>query len=223
MEFWLDTCDKNRIQQAQELGFLHGVTTNPTSVADSKKPLELLLKELQLWQHGLVCVQVVGTDVETMLKEAKALYKFSNRFIIKVPVTRMGIEVISKLSREYIPVLATAIYTPVQALMAFKVGANYIAPYIGKIQKHTGEDPFEVLEEIMAIQKRYEFQGKILAAGIKDLTQFQRSLKLGVDAITVPDKVYDLLVTDNEGTLASLEGFLISWQEAARSQLLHDI
>ncbi len=202
MELWLDTIDLETIAKAHELEILDGVTTNPTILSQSKKPLEQTFEEILNAQESPLAVQVTS---EEMLKEAYALHEYSSRIIIKVPATKEGYPVIRALSDDGIKVMATAIFEPQQAYLALKLGADYAAFYFSRIEE-AGSSPLELLKCAQAFKKNEGFDGKILAAGIRTLEQFTLLAHHGCDAITLPARVFQsLLATPSIAKKALME------------------
>ena len=133
MEIWLDTAEVELIESAKGMGILHGVTTNPSIVAKSNVRLEDLLEKLLLIQDGPVTAQVTAQDALKMIEQGESLYQFSNRIMIKVPVTKEGLKAIHGLSLKKIQTMATAVFDSNQVLLAARAGSTYIAPYFFSI------------------------------------------------------------------------------------------
>ncbi len=213
MEIWLDTSNDSVVINAERLGIIEGVTTNPTILAQSKAPLQETIRNLLKAQKGLVAIQILADDVEGMCKQARMLYAFSNRILVKIPVTQNGICAIFALSQEGIPTLATAIFELQQALLAFKAGASYLAPYLGRIAD-TGESPIQVISHMHALKLQYGFKGKIMGAGIRELSTALECIKAGICAITLSEKIFTELVQDSESTLQALDKFAADWSKS---------
>lgn len=213
MELWLDTHATSTVQRAKDMGVLHGITTNPSIVASSGRPLRALLDDFLSLQAGPVAVQVVGTDVQEMLRQAKALWGYSQRLMIKVPVTEAGLICMYRLAQEGIPVLATALFEPQQALLACKAGASYLAPYVGRIRDQ-GVDPWAVLKQMVEIKRHYGFNCKILGAGLRTKEDFNSCASLGLCSVTIPEKIFNPLFQPSEGMAKALSDFTNDWQRA---------
>ncbi len=219
MEIWLDTTDEACITDAIKRGLLHGITTNPTSVSHSEKPLEDLLKELLDIQDGPVAVQVVADSREEMIRQAELLTAHSPRVIVKVPVTSQGLISIYELSSRRIPVMATALFEPYQALLAFKAGAHYVAPYLRKIQDAGGsfKTTLLLMQKLIAT---YSFDSKIIAASIPNLETLLFCAEIGLSAATIPATIYKDLVSDHPATVRATVKFSEDWQEAPQSSII---
>src|SRR5579862_3096571 len=162
MQIWLDTAEIPLIEKASKMGILYGVTTNPSIAALSKLPLEDLIDALLKVQKGQVAVQVTANDAKTMIAQAEALHRFSDRIVVKIPVTEDGLMALHALSQK-IPTMATAVFDVNQVLLAAKAGASYIAPYYSKIceAEINGIDTIRVMLDLL---RRYAFPSQLLAA-----------------------------------------------------------
>lgn len=207
MDIWLDTANIQAIKKAVQCGLLSGVTTNPTIIASSKLDLESLLEGLLDNQEGPVTVQVMSDETEEMVRQGQTLFSFSNRLIVKVPVTKKGLEAIHRLSRQGIPTMATVLFTPQQAFMAAIAGADYIAPYISRLEK-TGQDPWAMLASIIRIFNNYRFKTKILGASIKTVEQVMQCTELGLYGVTIKEDLLDQLMEDHALTTQSVQTFI---------------
>lgn len=206
MEIWLDTTDLKTIQHAHSLEILYGVTTNPILLAEANQEPHHLFQQILDKQIGPLAVQIAETDKEDMLRQAKELYRFSSRIIVKIPACRDGYFVIEELSEEGIPVMATTIFEAHQAYLAMKLRACYIAPYLGRIADG-GKDPKALLELIQKMKQDYGFESKVLAAGIRSLDFFNMAIETGCSAITLPKKVYNEFISAPPGAEKALEDF----------------
>lgn len=211
MELWLDTINFEIISQAESMGILDGVTTNPTILASSHIPLKEIINTLLDIQSGPVVLQVLSDEFNEMMQEAEYYYSQSNRVIVKVPVTKVGLQVLSALAERHVPTVATTIFAPSQLLLAAKVGATYAAPYLGRMDL-AGENSFELLDSMINILKNYAFDTKILAASLKTPYQAIRCAEMGVHAITLKSNVYREFVEDNIFTLECLDQFQEDWK-----------
>lgn len=208
MEIWLDTVNALSVQKAKRLGVLGGVTTNPSLIAEEKKKnLKQLLNDLLHHQEGPLAVQVMSDETSEMVQQGQTLFSYSNRIVIKVPMTKNGLEALHLLSRQGIPTLATMVYSTRQALMAATAGADYVAPYVSQLESSQG-DPCMVLASMVKIFQNYQFKTKILGASIKDVEQAMRCAEIGIYGITVKEVIFDKLVEDHTLTSERLQKFL---------------
>jgi len=206
MEIWLDTADTQSIKKATRLGLLCGVTTNPSVVALSGRSLKNLLKDLLHEQEGPIAVQVDEDKIFEMVQQGQNLYSFSNRIIVKVPVTQNGLETIQLLSRQGIPTIATTIFYPHQALMAALAGADYVAPYLSHIEKN-GEDPWQTLKTIVQIFQNYRLKTRILGASLSSIDHFIKCASIGIYGVTLKEHLLEELVGNQFLTTQALEVF----------------
>ncbi|CUI15657.1 putative transaldolase [Candidatus Protochlamydia naegleriophila] len=216
MDIWLDTTNVKTIQKAVRVGILSGVTTNPSLLAHNKKDVEKTLEDLLHHQEGPVTVQVVADDTHEMLQQGQMLYSFSNRIIVKVPITKNGLEAIHLLVRQGIPTMATVVFHPRQALMAALAGANYVAPYISRIEK-MGKDPWEMLNSMTTIFQHYRLQTKILGASLSSIEQVVKCAEIGIYGVTLKDEIFEKMIEDNPATLEGVHQFSEDWKKASSS------
>lgn len=206
MEIWLDTTDLKTIEDAHALEILHGVTTNPILLADSKQDPEQLFQHILDRQIGPLAVQIAKTNAQEMIVQAKNLYDFSSRIIIKIPACRDGYFAMEELAEEGIPVMATTIFEPHQAYLSLKLQARYVAPYLGRV-KDEGKDPKQLLNMIQQMKSAYGFEGKIIAAGIRSLDQLNLALETNCEAITLSKNIYEQFLSAPSGAEKALEEF----------------
>lgn len=219
MEIWLDTIDFDCIEKAKQMGILHGITTNPSIASKAKWPLENLLGKLLEAQSGPVTAQVTADRAEAMIRQAKALFSLSKRIIVKIPVTPEGLIAISALSKEGMPVMATAVFDPNQILLAARAGAQYIAPYFSRIcESEIGG--IETVKGMMRLVHHYQFPSKIIAASLHSAEQIKQCLELGTHAVTLNEKVFSLFIEENPFTRQALQRFEKDWEKAPRSLTL---
>ncbi len=219
MEIWLDTSDLELIGKAKEMGILYGVTTNPSIVAKSNESLEGLLEKLLQVQKGPVTAQVTADNAEKMIQQGEALYQFSNRMIVKVPVTKEGLKAIHALTQRQIPTMATAVFDPNQVLLAASAGATYIAPYFSSICESDRDGPqlFKAMQEIL---DRYKFPSKLLAASLKTGDQVRECAAVGVHAVTLNKDVFLLFINDHPETMKRIDRFAKDWKTVKEGKRL---
>ncbi len=209
MQIWLDTTDLPTLEKAQKRGILHGVTTNPSMlVSNPRDTLTALLSA----QPGPVAVEVFEDMAASMISQGKALYDFSPRIVVKVPVTERGLEALYTLSKEQIPVMASAIVQPTQALVAALAGAGWVAPYFSRIMK-SGDNPLAQLEAIKKIISSYQMRTRILAVNPKTVEQIKSCAEIGIDAITIREDVFTDLIETHELTAQTIEQYADDWKK----------
>lgn len=191
MKIFVDTAQIEEIRKVKEWGILDGVTTNPTLLSQTGKPWkEAALEILKEIPDKPVSLEVIATDFEGMVKEARELAKMGDNVVIKIPFTYEGIKAVQALKIEGIKTNVTLVFSSLQALLAGKAGADYVSPFIGRIDD-IAYNGMEVLEEIIQIYTLYEFQTEIIAASIRHVDHVKNCALLGVDIATIPFKVIE--------------------------------
>jgi fructose-6-phosphate aldolase 1 len=187
MELYLDTSDVAAVKTLARIFPLAGVTTNPSIVAAGKKPLETLLPELQdaLGGQGRLFAQVMANTAEGMVNDARKLRGIIPDIVVKVPVTAEGLAAIKMLKAEGIPTLGTAVYGAAQGLLAALAGAEYIAPYVNRIDAQGGNG-IRSVEELQQLLELHAPESKVLAASFKTPRQALDCLLVGCQSITLP-------------------------------------
>lgn len=215
MELWLDSINTATVKHAADLGILAGVTTNPSILSQSAHDFEYVIGSILDNQPGKLAVQVVHTDYESIVDQAKKLAAISDRIIVKIPAAEDGFRSIATLERLNIKTLATTIFESRQVITAALCGASYAAPYVNKIEAISGR-AFEMLKESQTILDAHNLDMKIMAAAVKSVEQFMLCTKLGIPAVTLPDDVYDSLFVSNEEIAKSLQQFQLAWASNKR-------
>lgn len=213
MQIWLDTTNIDLVKKADRLGILYGVTTNPALIAQSGKEMKTVLQELLDHQDGPVTAQVMAPDTRGMIEQGQRLYDFSDRIIVKVPVSHEGYEAINTLTAQEIPTMATVILEPHQALVAALAGAHYVAPYVGQIEK-SGKNHWDVLAAMLAIFEKNHIDTQIVAASISTLEQVTRCAEMGVPHITLKDEAFSKLIATSQSTLERVNQFAAAWSDS---------
>lgn len=211
MEVWLDSCDRQFIQNACRFGFVDGVTTNPTLLAPIKDHPEDFFNELLAMQEGPITVQVTAEKSEEMVKSAMALHVFSERIIVKIPATQQGLLAMKKLYEEEVPVMATAVFDTSQAILAALSGAAYVAFYFGRMLD-AGINATDVLRTTATVFRKQSLETKIMVASLRTADQIVTCAEIGVDAVTLKKSLFDEWVADNKNTLDSLKAFTADWE-----------
>ena len=187
----IDSADIKKAREIERYYTIAGITTNPTILSKIEGTLENKLKELKEFTYGKyeVHVQTTESEVEKIVEEAKKLRDyFGESFYIKIPVTKSGLEAMKLCSKEDIRVTATAILTPMQALAAAKNGANYVAPYVNRME-NVGQDAKEAILEISNLL--IDYPTEILAASFKNVKQVQDILRCGAEAVTMAPEIIE--------------------------------
>lgn len=225
MQYLLDTAEIESIKKAFELYPLDGVTTNPSIIAKENKGFISLLNQIRniIGEDKMLHVQVLAKNAEQMIKEAKYLKnKIGGNIYIKIPVTAQGIKAIKSLKPHNFQITATAIFTPQQALMAAKAGADFVAPYVNRIS-NTNVSGIKVVREIVHLLKENNLKTKVLAASFKNIQQIHEVTLNGAQAITAGVELTEKLL-EHSGTSNSVEKFIKDWETIyGKGNLTYDI
>ncbi len=214
MELYLDTSDVDAVKTLARIFPLAGVTTNPSIVAAGRKALEVLLPELHdaIGGQGRLFAQVMATTAEGMVSDAHKLRAMIPDIVVKVPVTAEGLAAIKLLKKEGIPTLGTAVYSAAQGLLAALAGAEYIAPYVNRVDAQGG-DGIQTVVDLQNLLKMHAPHAKVLAASFKTPRQALDCLLAGCDAITLPLDVAQQLIS-SPAVDAAMAKFAHDWQSA---------
>uniref|UniRef100_A0A7V4JQT0 Probable transaldolase n=1 Tax=Thermodesulfobacterium geofontis TaxID=1295609 RepID=A0A7V4JQT0_9BACT len=191
MKIFVDTAKIEEIKKVKEWGILDGVTTNPTLLSQTGKPWkEAAFEILKEIPDKPVSLEVIATDFEGMVKEARELAKMGDNVVVKIPFTYEGIKAVQALKAEGIKTNVTLVFSSLQALLAGKAGATYVSPFIGRIDD-IAYNGMGVLEEIIQVYTLYDFETEIIAASIRHIDHVKNCALLGVDIATIPFKVIE--------------------------------
>ncbi|MFQ6116612.1 MAG: fructose-6-phosphate aldolase [bacterium] len=211
MKFFLDTANIDEIKQAASMGILDGVTTNPTLVSKEKGKFKDILLNICEVVDGPVSAEVVATDFEGMVKEARDLASLHSNIHVKIPMTREGLKAVKALSGEGIRVNVTLCFSPSQALMAAKAGATFVSPFVGRVDDISGVG-MDIIADIRTIFDNYGFTTEVLAASLRHPLHVVEAALIGADIATMPYKVFDQLF-NHPLTDVGLKRFLDDWEK----------
>ena len=214
MKFFMDTADVNEIREAESLGILDGVTTNPTLVSKTGRPFKETIEEICTIVKGPVSAEVVSVDTDGIIKEGRELAKIADNIVVKVPLIKDGLKAVKVLTSEGIKVNVTLCFSSNQALLAAKAGGTYISPFVGRLDDkgHTG---MEVVDEIRTIYDNYGFETQIIVASIRNPLHIRDAALMGADIATMPFAVFDNIVK-HPLTDAGLKQFLADWEKVPK-------
>ncbi|MDV5121205.1 MAG: fructose-6-phosphate aldolase [Candidatus Scalindua sp.] len=214
MQFFIDTADVNEIREAESLGILDGVTTNPTLISRTGRPFKETIEEICSIVKGPVSAEVVSVDTDGIIKEGRELAKIADNIVVKVPLIKDGLKAVKALTSEGIKVNVTLCFSSNQALLAAKAGGTYISPFVGRLDDkgHTG---MEVIDEIRTIYDNYGFETQIIVASIRNPLHVRDAALMGADIATIPFAVFNNIVK-HPLTDAGLESFLADWEKVPK-------
>jgi len=219
IELYLDTADVAEVKRFNQCLPLKGVTTNPSILAKSKQGLNQTLAGMQEALGGTprFHAQVVSATVEGMVEEARQIHELPYDMVVKVPATETGLSAIKLMKKEGIQVLATAIYSAQQGFLAALCGADYLAPYVNRIDAMNGNG-VEVVADLQLLLDQNQLPAKILAASFKNTQQAMEVMKLGIEAITLPVDVAAQMFS-HPSVQAAVDQFDKDWKSAFGNKL----
>ena len=189
MRFFIDTANLSQIKEAQDLGILDGVTTNPSLMAKEgiagEENIKKHYKDICDIVDGDVSAEVISTDIEGMIKEGKELAELHPNIVVKVPMTKDGIKAIKYFSENGIRTNCTLVFSQGQALLAAKAGATYVSPFIGRLDD-ISSDGVQLIYKIVDMYNYYGFDTQVLAASIRHTQHIIQCADAGADVITAP-------------------------------------
>ena len=212
MKFFVDTGNLADIRRLHALGIIDGVTTNPSLMAKEARDPHDILREICDVVQGPVSGEVVATDYDGMLREGRDLREISEHIVVKVPFTQAGVRACKTLTEEGTRVNVTLVFSAAQALIAAKVGAYFVSPFVGRLDDiaHVGMD---LIEDIVEIYDNYEYTTQVLVASTRGPLHIVQAAKLGADICTCPPAVIEALFK-HPLTDIGLERFLKDWEKA---------
>lgn len=218
-ELYLDSADLGQISRFGACLPVHGITTNPSILAKSGSGLAELLPKVAeaLGEKAIIHVQVVSESADAMVREALNLQELPYAIVVKVPATEIGLTAIKRLKARNIPVLATAIYSVQQGFLAALCGADYLAPYVNRIDA-MGANGVRVVADLQSLLDRHHLGSKLLPASFKNTQQVLEVLKAGVGSITLPPDIAAELFA-HPAVQPAVNRFSQDWQEVFGQKL----
>lgn len=211
MKFFIDTANIEEIREANKLGVIDGVTTNPSLIAKEGRDFKEVINEICEIIDGPISAEAVSPDVEGMVAEGRELSKIHENIVIKIPMTTEGIKATRKLSGEAIKTNVTLVFSPLQALMAAKAGATYVSPFVGRLDD-VAHDGMGLVDKIIQIYENYGFTTEIIVASIRNPIHVLDAALMGADIATIPFKVITQ-IAEHPLTDRGLEKFLDDWKK----------
>ena len=214
MKFFIDTASIAEIKEANDLGVLDGVTTNPSLVAKEGKEFIPLLKEICAIVHGPISAEVLSTDFNGMMKEGRELAKIHENIVVKVPLIKDGLKAVKALKAEGIRTNVTLCFSANQALLAAKAGAFFISPFVGRLDD-ISQNGMELIGQIVTIYHNYGYDTQVLVASVRHPLHVIDAAMMGADICTMPFKVIDQLIK-HPLTDIGIERFLADWKKGQK-------
>jgi transaldolase len=218
MKFFVDSGNLEEIRKLVPLGIVDGVTTNPSLLAKEPRDATDIIKDICRLVQGPVSYEVVATDAKGMITEGRKLAAVDPHVVVKAPFTTAGVEATKALSSEGIKVNVTLCFSPAQALIAAKVGAAYISPFIGRLDD-IATDGLELVRQIVEIYRHYSFRTEVLVASVRGPMHIVQAARMGADVCTCPPAVLEACFK-HPLTDIGLEKFLKDWNKAQENQKL---
>lgn len=211
MKFFIDTANIDQIKDANDMGMVDGVTTNPSLIAKEPGEFKQIIADICKIVKGPVSAEVISLEYEGMVKEARELAKIANNIAVKIPMTVEGLKAVKTLSGEGIKTNVTLVFSALQALMAAKAGASFVSPFVGRLDD-LAETGMDLVEEIAQIYTNYDFDTEIIVASIRNPLHVLESALIGADIATIPYTVLKKLASHHM-TDKGIEAFLSDWNK----------
>lgn len=210
MKLFIDTANIEEIKEANELGVICGVTTNPSLIAKEGRDFKTVIEEITSIVDGPISAEVISLEAKAMVEEAIPLAKMNKNIVIKIPMTKEGLKAVKILSSMGIRTNVTLIFSASQALLAARAGATYVSPFIGRVDD-VNADGLSLISDIVSIFSAHKIQTEIICASIRNPNHVTQTAKLGADIATVPYNVI-LQMIKHPLTDAGIEKFLKDWE-----------
>jgi transaldolase len=214
MKFFLDTAIRDEIREMAALGFVDGVTTNPSLLKVADAPYRDVLAEICELVAGPVSAEVLAEDVPGMLREARELAGIAKNIVIKVPMGREGLQAVVGLKEEGIDTNVTLVFSTNQALLAAKAGARFVSPFIGRLDD-IGHEGMAVVEEIVRVYENYEYATEVIVASVRHPMHVVDAALIGADIVTMPARVLEAMFHHSLTDVGKAK-FLDAWREVPK-------
>ena len=217
MKFFVDTANIDEISELSEMGVVDGVTTNPSLIYKSGRDFKEVIKEIARIVSGPISAEVTSLDKNEMIDQGLELSKIANNIVIKVPLTEHGLIACKNLSKKSIKVNVTLCFSSSQALIAAKMGATYISPFIGRLDDISNEG-LNLIEEIITIYNNYpdKLNTEVLVASIRSPLQVAQVAQMGADVATIPPKIIKQMIK-HPLTDIGLNSFMEDWKKTGQT------
>jgi len=213
MRFFIDTANVDEIREANSLGVVCGVTTNPSLIAKEGRDFVEVVKEIAEIVDGPINAEVISLNHEGMIAEADKLAKIHKNIVIKLPMTAEGLKATKALSEKNIKTNVTLIFSAAQALLAARAGATYVSPFVGRLDD-IGQNGMGLIEEIVEIFEVNAIETEIIVASVRHPIHVVEAARLGADIATVPYKVINQMLK-HPLTDKGIENFIKDWEGAS--------
>lgn len=215
MKLFIDTANVDEIREANELGIICGVTTNPSLIAKEGRDFKQVVTEITSIVDGPISAEVIGMQADQMVEEAKELVKIHKNIVIKIPMCAEGLKAVSRLSKLGVRTNVTLIFSAAQALLAARAGASYVSPFLGRVDDIAGTG-MDLIRDIVEIFEIHAIETEIIAASVRGPLHVVEAAKAGSDIATVPYKVL-MQCIEHPLTAAGIERFLKDWESVPKN------
>jgi len=214
MKIFLDTANIDHIREANGLGVIDGVTTNPSLIAKEGRDFREVVREICSIVDGPISAEAVSLDAKGMLAEAESLSKIHTNIVVKLPMTAEGLKATKACGQKGIKTNVTLVFSASQALLAAKAGATYVSPFVGRLDdiSHVGMD---LVEQIVTIYNNYAFESQIIVASIRNPLHFIEGAEMGAHIATMPYKVL-MQIVQHPLTDIGIKKFLADWEKVPK-------
>ena len=214
MKFFIDTANVKEIREAASLGIVDGVTTNPSLIAKEGRDFKQVIQEICAIVDGPISAEAVSLEADKMVAEGEDLAEIHKNVVVKLPMTRDGLKATKVLADKGIKVNMTLVFSPTQALLAAKVGAAYVSPFVGRLDdiSHYGMD---LVRQIMSIYNNYGFGTEVIVASVRNPLHIVDAALAGAHIATIPFSVIDQM-TKHPLTDIGIEKFLSDWKKVEK-------
>lgn len=214
MKIFMDTANVEEIKEFANMGVVYGVTTNPTLIAKSGRKQQDVIPEICKLIDGPVSAEVISTDCDGMVKEARALAKIAENVVVKIPCIKEGLKAVKILSAEGIRTNVTLVFSLGQALLAARAGASYVSPFVGRLDD-IGEDGVGLVADMVEVFRNYDIKTEIIAASIRSVGHVNDVMLAGADIATIPTKVLRAMLV-HQLTDKGLAKFLEDYRNSSK-------
>lgn len=215
MKIFMDTADVSEIRQAVQMGIVDGVTTNPSLIAKTGRPMKEVIQEICTIVDGPISAETVCEDAPGMVEEARELAKIHDNITVKIPMTLEGLKAVKTCTAEGIKTNVTLIFQPLQGLLAAKAGASFVSPFVGRLDDISNEG-MDMVGDLLTMLRNYGYKTEVIVASIRHPVHVAQSALMGVDVVTLPFKVFNTLVS-HPLTDIGIQQFLADYKKIPKS------
>lgn len=217
MRFFIDTANVEEIKKANRMGFIAGVTTNPSLVAKEGRDFNEVIQEITSIVDGPISGEVVSLEADEMIAEGRVIAKIHPNMVVKIPMTGEGLAAVKVLTEEGIKTNVTLVFSATQALLAARAGATYVSPFLGRLDD-IGDDGLVLIRDIADIFEIYGIPTEIISASVRHPIHVIECAKAGADIATVPFKVFEQMLK-HPLTDSGIDKFLADWEAAKNKEV----